>query len=544
MTNSKNIRRALLSSVLALVMCFAMLLTTTFAWFTDTVTSADNKIAAGTLDVELRLHNDDGSVVNISESNAPIFGTGALAQNNAANTLWEPGKTQTVYLSICNNGTLDLKYKVAIEVFDVVNNLTDVVEYIITPDAQNVDGQRVSTLDWENGNAVVSGVNVATVDVPLKAGGVHYFALSVHMDELAGNDYQNGSISFDIKVLATQLASESDSLGSSYDDGATYPDFGSIVEVPTDEVYPTAGLPLEAYNEQGDKVATALVPSSAVADNAKTLGFNVDTTTPDANIVIAAGYEALAYDVSVSGLKADNDVPVKVELRIPAGLDPNTVVVYHYDQPISSTYDSATGLVTFETATFSPFTCVYDPASTPDNSVDSADKLPTATVTDVTADYVDYDYQWGNYGGWSPDPAIDADPSLECVFQFVCDETAEEAKLNAYANWYCDFYVKLDTDLGENQIFLGGNYGDFGWVGFHNGEVVLGANEEIPLLGSVTSSPWTYADIANFVGTFTCGVADVDNQLVGSTFTVTLRLTNPDNANEYYDVVVINHLFE
>ena len=100
MTNLKATKKALVSSVLALVMCFTMLLGTTFAWFTDSVTSTGNKIEAGTLDVELILHKADGTTVEISKSNAPIFGTGALAQNNASETLWEPGKTEVVYLSI------------------------------------------------------------------------------------------------------------------------------------------------------------------------------------------------------------------------------------------------------------------------------------------------------------------------------------------------------------------------------------------------------------------------------------------------------------
>ncbi len=53
MTNAKSTKRALLSSVVALLLCFSMLLGTTFAWFTDSATSAGNKIQAGTLDVQL-----------------------------------------------------------------------------------------------------------------------------------------------------------------------------------------------------------------------------------------------------------------------------------------------------------------------------------------------------------------------------------------------------------------------------------------------------------------------------------------------------------
>lgn len=40
MTNSKNTKRALLASVLSVVLCFAMLVGSTFAWFTDSAVPA------------------------------------------------------------------------------------------------------------------------------------------------------------------------------------------------------------------------------------------------------------------------------------------------------------------------------------------------------------------------------------------------------------------------------------------------------------------------------------------------------------------------
>ena len=51
----KSTKRALISSVLALVLCFTMLLGTTFAWFTDSATSKGNTIKTGKLDIQLKL---------------------------------------------------------------------------------------------------------------------------------------------------------------------------------------------------------------------------------------------------------------------------------------------------------------------------------------------------------------------------------------------------------------------------------------------------------------------------------------------------------
>ena len=218
MKSSKTTRRALLGSLTSLVLCFAMLIGSTFAWFTDSASTSVNKIEAGTLDVQLLLKADEqGEYVNIGDEKTPIFGTGSLAQNNNAATLWEPGKTQVAYLAIKNNGNLDLQYKVCLNVQNVSKNLYQVMKYAITPDAQFG-----SVTSWTQGNSVVVGAQDVSQSVKLEAGGTHYFALSIHMDETADNEYQGGQANFDLTVYATQIASESDSFGNQYDANAEY----------------------------------------------------------------------------------------------------------------------------------------------------------------------------------------------------------------------------------------------------------------------------------------------------------------------------------
>ena len=46
-------KKALLTSAVALVVCFSLLIGSTFAWFTDSATSGVNTITAGNLDIEL-----------------------------------------------------------------------------------------------------------------------------------------------------------------------------------------------------------------------------------------------------------------------------------------------------------------------------------------------------------------------------------------------------------------------------------------------------------------------------------------------------------
>ena len=214
-------KRALLSAILALVMTVSMLVGTTFAWFTDSVTSAGNKIVAGNLDVELHMY-DGSAYVDISNATNPIFGAdGLAAAADGSSTLWEPGKTQVVYLAIKNAGSLALKYKVALNVTGIEKDLDKVLTYTITPDAQ-APANMLSGWDATGAKSVKLGSQVVSApSVPLNAGGMHYFALAVHMDELAGNEYMDGSITFDLAVLASQLGNndfaEDDSFGDDYD---------------------------------------------------------------------------------------------------------------------------------------------------------------------------------------------------------------------------------------------------------------------------------------------------------------------------------------
>ena len=85
MTSSKSTKRALVSSALAILMCVAMLIGTTFAWFTDTASTAVNKIQSGTLKVDIVKEDGVTSIKNESMS--------FVNKDGSANILWEPGAT-------------------------------------------------------------------------------------------------------------------------------------------------------------------------------------------------------------------------------------------------------------------------------------------------------------------------------------------------------------------------------------------------------------------------------------------------------------------
>ena len=529
MANKKTARRALFSSVLALILCCCMLVGTTFAWFTDSVTSAGNKIQSGTLKIDLELLKD-GVWTSIKDSKEPIFNY----------DLWEPGYTQVEVLKIENEGTLALKWLAKFQSANELSILADVIDVYVCPSAteigypadRNLDGYtRVGTVA-EFVNTIESTTNGSLMPEG-KAGSIAYLGIALKMQETAGNDYQGKDLggAFDIMILATQETYEKDSFDDQYDLQADLPGT-SVVPAPDAN---TAAVYGDVHDMNGEKIATYNIPAGAVDPNAENLKVNVKEAT-DANFTaLPAGLESKGFKVEVIGLVDGNTTPVTVQLKLGAGYDPATVALYHYNDPIACTYNPTTGYVTFESTNFSPFTVVYDAESVYNPPVVGPEtEYPVATVTPYE---INEPIEWGNYGQWSPTEGLEA--NLEAAYKFACPAELDPV----FANWYCDFYVSLNKDLDENEIFLGGNYGDFGWVGFHNGDMTLAANTEIPLLGSFTNNPWTYSDVYNFVGEFICGVGDVNDALADATFTVKLRLTNPDNAEQYYDVATVTHTF-
>ena len=116
MTTSKNTKRALLSSVLAMVLCAAMLIGTTFAWFTDRVTSGANKIVAGNLDIALSYQNANMTAfAEVEPGTDDLF----VAQDGGE-ILWEPGAAAVTYLKLENVGSLALKYELSASAVDTV----------------------------------------------------------------------------------------------------------------------------------------------------------------------------------------------------------------------------------------------------------------------------------------------------------------------------------------------------------------------------------------------------------------------------------------
>ena len=210
--NSKHTKRALLSSALALVLCFSMLIGTTFAWFTDTASTNVNTIQAGTLDVALEMVEGDGWVNAEGETlnfmKKEPQPSGSLVQSEEI--LWEPGCTYKLpELRVVNKGNLALKYKVAITGINGDAKLNEAIEWTINM-GDNESQVADTTGEWY----LLAGNETG-----------HALTIQGHMKESAGNEYQGLSIEgVAITVYATQYTYEYDMNDNLYDDGAAYDD--------------------------------------------------------------------------------------------------------------------------------------------------------------------------------------------------------------------------------------------------------------------------------------------------------------------------------
>lgn len=218
---TKSTKRALLASLLSLVICISMLVGTTFAWFTDSVTSANNIIQSGNLDVTLEWMDGKDAPAGPDDAAWKDASTDAIFDHN----LWEPGYTTVRHIKIGNEGSLALKYKVVIEANGTVSDLTDVIDvYYFDPAQQIADRTKLAGVTPMGTLTSVLGNMSTTAQGELAANTDDVITIALKMKETAGNEYMNKSVgdSFVVKVFATQLAAESDSFDNQYDVEAGY----------------------------------------------------------------------------------------------------------------------------------------------------------------------------------------------------------------------------------------------------------------------------------------------------------------------------------
>ena len=207
----KTSKKSLLASGVSLLASAVLLAGATFAWFTDSVTNTGNKIQAGKLDVTLEKFDpaaEEGNGGYVDAGSAPLFDYDK----------WEPGYTAVASVKIGNNGTLALKYEVDLVVNGGTSALADVIDVYYRKDAGAVSALPDS-LDGLTKVGTLSELLAETRGAAtghLSAGGADFATIALHMQEGAGNAYQELSVgtSFDIVVRATQYTEEEDGFGN------------------------------------------------------------------------------------------------------------------------------------------------------------------------------------------------------------------------------------------------------------------------------------------------------------------------------------------
>ena len=269
-------KRALLTSVLALVLSLAMLAGSTFAWFTDTASTGVNRIVSGNLDVGLQYWGvgEDGKKTWLTAENSED-----LFDKNA---LWEPGYTQIVYLKVENNGNLALTYAMQITpVHETVGvnvdgeefKLSDYIKFGWTTFTVD-ENEKPAALDREAAQTGVGGgAQLGTTlhrqaAEPMAAGAEELVALVAWMPEDVGNEANYSTvqptIELSLKVLATQAAVESDSFDNTYDkDAAANEDLDNKPEYDYESLYDYNNL--EGYGVRVERNGAGKVVKATVS---------------------------------------------------------------------------------------------------------------------------------------------------------------------------------------------------------------------------------------------------------------------------------------
>ena len=516
MKKERSIKQRLLSSILALVMLFTSLVGTTFAWFTDSVTSAGNKINTGTLQVDL-LHQVDGDWISVKENpEHKIFDY----------KKWEPGYTRVETLKVANNGSLALQYKLSVEVAEGTaltgkngENLADVIDVYTTYADTNATGysEITSSSDWVRrgtltevmqnpsiflgGELLPTGKVLTGTEAATTAVGSQTLKIALHMQESAGNEYQELKVGdIYVNLIATQWDSEMDSFGSGYDAGATFPELnisGIYVDVTT-----AFGVVTNEATVSGIGISAVIPAGVAVEGNTNKLGLSVkEKDQSEANVTLNDGEALRSLDVHMAGVSKNNTVPmlITVEKAMKAGLNIGNYTLYHVEdgQTVAMSavstlaeldthnefyYDPATGDVVLAMATFSEVAFVADTVNAWEGKFDYS--WYDASKTDYVIANAD---QLAAFGAIVGGMKKVTDRSDEGVYVY-----AEEVIQDSFK----DKTVKLiaDINLGDDEEHNTQNI--FYPIGYYNNE---GTYERLPVEERVNA---VSSGLRIFEGTF------------------------------------------
>ncbi len=223
MSDKNNDKKTLLISVISLLVCICLLTGSTYAYFTDSTSSAVNTIRAGNLDISLMYGEVSGGKIRYTNE---VASSTKLFDDKVH---WEPGHTDVAYLKVENKGSLALKYTFTVYVSEEIKGmsslgtelrLSEFLKYdIVDITSTQFFGDREEALSYAEGAQSLASETITGSMLP---GDTRYFALIVYMPLSVGNEanYRGKTVprvQLGISLFATQAAYENDSFGPDYD---------------------------------------------------------------------------------------------------------------------------------------------------------------------------------------------------------------------------------------------------------------------------------------------------------------------------------------
>lgn len=225
-----NTKKSLWGAGLALLVSIALLVGTTFAWFTDSVINKGNVITAGDLKISATAYDADMSntsgqsyeIKGINNGNKIYFETTGQNLKDDANpiineSLWEPGKSNAKLLEVKNEGSLAAKISLDFDIKD--GGLQNALWFDFIQ--VGADGALVGEFTKRPMSQLASLGD--SREFSLAANQSISFILVYGMNEDAGNEYQGKTFGADVTILAKQDTVEKDGFGGDqYDKNAMY----------------------------------------------------------------------------------------------------------------------------------------------------------------------------------------------------------------------------------------------------------------------------------------------------------------------------------
>ena len=297
MNSHRQTKRALLTSVMALVMCVVMLLGTTFAWFTDTATANVNTIKSGNLDVVLQVKDNNGDWITSNRALTWVKNAAGSGQE----LLWEPGASYNLEeFRILNNGNLNLKYKVIISGATGDTMLLDVIDFSGKITDENNAVTDLTSVSMNSTTPVI-------LDRELAAGKADTITLNGTMQTSANNTYMSKTVdNITITVVATQATGEYDSTRNDYDKFAEYPEV-TTVQIAAGEAAAVNGAVMDAIT-----AAKAVDPATGKTTPTQIVLPANATVTLDPGVATPA--QGLTSDIKITG---DKTTTVKLQNNNP-----------------------------------------------------------------------------------------------------------------------------------------------------------------------------------------------------------------------------------